>query len=51
MQTEELDKKVRQLHRTVMLGAGLFAMLMLLGIAEKTHNLLFLLSLTDCSFG
>ena len=51
MQTEELDKKVRQIHRLVMIAAGLFALLMLLKVATEAHNLLFLLSLTDCSFG
>lgn len=51
MQTEELDKKIRQMHRVAMVGAGLFALLMLVSIATKTHTLLLLLSFTDCSIG
>lgn len=51
MQQEELDKKERQMHRTTMICASLFAVLMLLSIATKTHTLWLLFSLTDCSIG
>jgi hypothetical protein len=51
MQQQEIDRKVRQLHRLAMIGASLFATLMLLKIATTSHELLLLLSLTDCQFG
>nr|WP_286946212.1 hypothetical protein [Pseudomonas sp. UBA6718] len=51
MQTEEIIRNHRTLHRLTIALGSLAALLLLLAIADKAYDLFVVFNLTDCQFG
>lgn len=51
MQTEEIIRNHRTLHRLTIALGSLAALLLLLAIADKAYELFVVFNLTDCQFG